>query len=469
LEEDMKGKSTASWVLALTSVASLMVALDATVVATALSSIRQHLGATITQLEWTTNAYSLSFAVLLMSGAALGDRFGRRTVFALGLGVFSAASAACALSPDVGWLIAMRAVQGVGAALVMPNALALLGEAYPPERRGWALGVFAGVTGLAVLGGPVVGGAITQGIAWQWIFWLNVPIGVVAIILSVLRIRDSRGFDTALDIPGLLLVTGAGLGLVWGLVRGNSAGWGSFEVLSALIGGAALTVGFVLWELRASAPMLPMRFFRSRAFSAGNASVFLLHTSLFGAVFFMAQFQQVSLGQGPLASGLRLLPWTGTLFVVAPKAGELVDRIGERPLIVAGLLLQGIGFGWISLIASPSIDYVSMVAPMVIAGAGVSMAYPAVQKVVVGAVAPRDIGKASGSYNTMRQLGGVFGVAILVAIFSGAGGFGSPQAFSDGFAPAMAIAALMSFGGTLTGMLLPAASLTIPAITEVAR
>jgi MFS family permease len=215
--------------------------------------------------------------------------------------------------------------------------------------------------------------------------------------------------------------------------------------------------------------MLPMRFFRSRAFSAGNASVFLLHTSLFGAVFFMAQFQQVALSQGPLASGLRLLPWTGTLFVVAPKAGELVDRIGERPLIITGLLMQGIGFGWISLIASPYMSYAAIVAPMVIAGAGVSMAYPAVQKVVVGAVAPRDIGKASGSYNTMRQLGGVFGVAILVAIFSGAGGFGSPQAFSDGFAPAMAVAALMSFGGTLAGMLLPATSMSIPAITEVAR
>ncbi len=460
----MKGKSIAGWVLALTSVASLMVALDATVVATALSSIRLHLGATIEQLEWTSNAYALSFAVLLMSGAAIGDRFGRRGVFAVGLAVFSAASAACALSPDVGWLIAMRTVQGVGAALVMPNALALLSEAYPPERSGWALGVFAGVTGLAVLGGPVVGGAITQGIAWQWIFWLNVPIGVVAIALSLVRVRESRGPDTRLDLLGLALVTGAGLGLVWGLVRGNSAGWASLEVLGTLIGGALLAVGFVLWERRTAVPMLPMRFFRSRAFSAGNASVFLLHTSLFGAVFFMAQFQQVALGQGPLDSGLRLLPWTGTLFVVAPKAGELVDRIGERPLIVTGLLMQAIGFGWISLIASPTMDYVSMVAPMVIAGAGVSMAYPAVQKVVVGAVGPRDIGKASGSYNTMRQLGGVFGVAILVAIFSGAGGFGSPRSFTDGFTPAMSVAAMMSFGGMFAGLLLPAMSVSVPSV-----
>ncbi len=349
----MKRRSSAAWVLGLTSVSSLMVTLDATVVATALSAIRQHLGATLGELEWTTNAYALSFAVLLMSGSAAGDRFGRRKVFVIGLGLFSIASAACAMTHDVSWLIAMRAVQGGGAALVMPNALALLSEAYPPARRGWALGVLAGVAGLGVVGGPVVGGAITQGAAWQWIFWINVPIGLIAVALSCARMAESRGQNTALDLPGLLLVSGAGLGIVWGLVRGNTVGWGSPEVLLTLVGGVVLAAGFVSWELRTVTPMLPMRLWRSRAFSAGNAAAFALQASLFGAVFFMAQFQQVALAQGPLHSGLRLLPWTGTVTLVAPRAGALVDRMGERPMVVVGLMLQAIGFAWISLIAAP--------------------------------------------------------------------------------------------------------------------
>ena len=464
----MKRRSSAAWVLGLTSVSSLMVTLDATVVATALSAIRQHLGATLGELEWTTNAYALSFAVLLMSGSAAGDRFGRRKVFVIGLGLFSIASAACAMAHDVSWLIAMRAVQGGGAALVMPNALALLSEAYPPARRGWALGVLAGVAGLGVVGGPVVGGAITQGAAWQWIFWINVPIGLIAVALSCARMAESRGQNTALDLPGLLLVSGAGLGIVWGLVRGNTVGWGSPEVLLTLVGGVVLAAGFVSWELRTVTPMLPMRLWRSRAFSAGNAAAFALQASLFGAVFFMAQFQQVALAQGPLHSGLRLLPWTGTVTLVAPRAGALVDRVGERPMVVVGLMLQAIGFAWISLIASPTMAYASMVAPMVIAGAGMSMVFPAVQKAVIGAAAADELGKASGTYNMVRQLGAVFGVAIVVAVFSATGGFASPQSFTDGFMPAMLVAAALSLGGSLAGWLLPATAARIPAISEAA-
>ena len=278
-----------------------------------------------------------------MTFAALGDRYGRRRLFAAGLTLFVLASAACAFAPNVGLLIAARAVQGAGAAMVMPLALALLSAAYPPERRGWALGIFVGVTGLAVLGGPVVGGAITQGIAWQWIFWLNVPIGVVVVPLVLSRIEESFGPRAALDVPGLALATGAALGLVWGLVRANSAGWASVEVLAALAGGVVLGAAFVAWELRAREPMLPMRLFRSRAFSSGNAATFLLHASLFGSVFFMAQFQQIALGQGPLDAGLRLLPWTATLFLIAPRAGALLDRLGERPLIALGLSMQAVG------------------------------------------------------------------------------------------------------------------------------
>src|SRR3954452_4506193 len=292
------------WVLVLTSLASLMVALDALVVTTALSTIRTDLHASIAALEWTVNAYSLSFAVLLMTAAALGDRFGRRRLFAAGLGLFVVASAACALAPGTGWLIAARALQGVGAAFVMPLSLALLSAAFPPERRPWAMGIFSAITGIAVLGGPLVGGAIAQGIAWEWIFWLNVPIGAAAIPLVLTRMAESRGPRSPLDLPGVALITGACLGVVWGLVRGNAAGWGSAEVRGALAAGAALGVAFVVRERAASAPMLPMTLFRSRAFSAGNAANGLMIASLFAAVFFMAQFLQAAEGYGPLGAGL---------------------------------------------------------------------------------------------------------------------------------------------------------------------
>jgi EmrB/QacA subfamily drug resistance transporter len=443
------------WVLVLTAVASLMVALDVTVVSTALSTIRLHLSASITQLEWTVNAYGLSFAVLLMTGAALGDRFGRRRLFVGGLGLFAAASAGCALSPSVDWLIAARAVQGVGAAVITPTSLALLVEAFPPERRGQALGLFGAITGLAVVGGPVVGGAVTQGLAWQWIFWLNVPIGLAAIPFVLRRMDESFGERSRIDTRGLALVTGAALGLVWGLVRGNTAGWGSAEVLGTLIGGAVLAALFVAWELRAPAPMLPMRLFRSRAFASGNAAGFMMFGALFSAVFFMAQFLQTSLGQSPFHAGLRLVPWTGTVVVVAPIAGALVDRIGERSLLVGGLLLQAAGFLWVALEARAGLPYSEMIAPLILAGTGISAAIPAVQNAVMSAVAPGEIGKASGTFGMMRQLGGAFGLAVAVAVFSGAGSYLSPGAFSDGFAPAIVVSASLSLLGAVAGAWLP--------------
>ena len=443
------------WALVLASAASFMVVLDLLVVATALSTIRRDLGASIGQLEWTVNAYTLTFAVLLMTAAAVGDRLGWRRVFAVGLGVFAAASAACALAPGVGALIAARAVQGAGAAMIMPLALALLNAAFPPQRRGWAMGIFGAVTALAAVVGPVLGGAITQGLAWQWIFWLNVPLALLAIPLALRRLTESHGPQAPLDLPGLALASGASLGLVWGLVRGTSAGWGSPEVAGTLAAGAVLAVAFAGWESRARAPMLPMRLFASRAFSAGNAAIFFLNASLTGAVFFTAQFLQVSLGQDPLAAGIRLLPWGLAPFLIAPRAGKLADRIGERPLIVCGLLLQAAGLAWIAAVAAPGLAYSAMLAPMILSGAGFAMALPAVTKAVVGSVPPADIGKASGAYSTMRQLGGAFGVAILAAVFAGSGSYASAAAFSDGFAPATAAAAGLAVAGVLAALGLP--------------
>ncbi|MGA8335993.1 MAG: MFS transporter [Solirubrobacteraceae bacterium] len=463
------------WVLIVASVASLMVALDALVVTTALPTIRVHLGASIEELEWTVNAYTLSFAVLLMTGAVLGDRFGRRRLFAAGLAIFSLASAACALAPNVGLLIAARAVQGVGAALVMPLGMTLLTAAYPAQQRARALGIFSGITGLAVLGGPVIGGAITQGIAWQWIFWINVPIGLLTIPVVLRRVDESYGPRSAPDVVGLALVTGAALGLVWGLVRGNSAGWGSVEVIAALAVGALLAVVFVLWERRTAAPMLPMGLFASRPFSSGNAGIFFMCTALYGAVFFMAQFLQIAQHHGPLDAGIRLLPWTATLFIVAPITGARISRVGERPFAVGGLLLQAAGMGWVALIAGPDVDYWRLVAPLVIAGCGVSMAMPALQNAVVSSVPPQSIGKASGTFNMLRQLGGVFGIAALVAVFTGSGGYASPQLFSDGFTTAIAVAAGLSLAGAVASIGLPraerraqVATVSAPSVSEMA-
>jgi EmrB/QacA subfamily drug resistance transporter len=347
-------------------------------------------------------------------------------------------------------------MQGAGAALVMPLAMALLSAAFPPEERAKALGLFSGLTGLALITGPVVGGVIAEGLAWQWIFWLNVPIGLIAIPLARRHIPESFGPGTAVDNPGVALVTGAALALAWGLMRANGAGWTSLEVVGALAAGLLLALAFVAWELRAAHPMVPMRLFRSRAFSSGIAACFAFSASLYGTLFLLPQFLQTAQGQGPLGAGLQLLPWTATLFVVAPIAGGLVNRLGERPLVVAGLTLQAIGMAWVALIAAPDLPYAMLIAPLVLAGAGVSMAMPAAQNAVLSSVAAAEIGKASGTYNMFRFLGGVFGIALVVTVFAAAGHVGSPQAFGLGFAPAIGVAALLSLVGALAGLWQPA-------------
>ena len=430
-------KTSTGWVVGLTSVASLMVALDLLVVSTALSTIRDDLGTSIELLQWTVTAYGLAFACLLMTGAALGDRFGRRRVFTCGLAVFATASAACALAPGIGWLIAARAVQGVGAALVLPLAVSLLSAAVPPERRGRALGVFEGVTGLATIAGPLVGGSLAQTVGWEWIFWINVPLAALVIPLARRRIPESHGPDTAVDTRGLLLVTGAGFGLVWALVRGNEAGWTSPGVLAALLVGLALAAVFLGWERRHPDPMLPLGLFRSRAFSAGTAASFLGFAALYGSVFFLAQFLQTGLGHTPLEAGVRLIPWTATLLVVAPVAGMLADRVGDRPVLTVGLALQAAGLVWLGLIATPDLSYATLVAPLVLGGIGASMAIPVVQNTVLSGVTPEALGKASGVNNTTQELGGAFGVAVLVAVFTSAGSHATAAAFATGFATAM--------------------------------
>ena len=445
-----------NWTLGVTALASFMMALDALIVTTAFATIRADFNATVATLQWAVNAYNLSFAVLLLTGAALGDRFGRRRLFAAGIALFALASMACALSDGAVSLIAARFVQGAGAALVMPIGMAMLSAAFAKEERARALGIFSGVTGFALIVGPAIGGLICQTLGWRWVFWINLPIGMVAIALTFARLRESFGPRAALDIPGLTTVAGAALAIMWGLLRGNISGWTSGEVLGAFAAGVLFAAMFVIREWRAHAPMVPMRLFGAPAFSAGVAASFLFYAAMYGVLFLLPQFLQTVLGFGPLDAGLRLLPWTATLFVTAPVAGALVNRFGERSLVATGLLMQTIGLGWIATIAAPGVGYSALVAPLVLAGTGVSMAMPAAQNAILSSVAVTEMGKASGIFNMARFLGGMFGIAVMVAAFSANGAAHSVAGFGRGFTSAITVAAALSLLGAFAGLALPA-------------
>jgi EmrB/QacA subfamily drug resistance transporter len=341
-------------------------------------------------------------------------------------------------------------------------ALTLISAAFPPEQRGRVLGLFSGVTGLATFSGPFIGGLVAEGLAWQWIFWINIPIGVIAILLVLARIDEGFGPNNRLDLGGLVLVTGGAFGLVWGLVRGSGAGWGSVEVIASLTAGLLLVLAFIGWERRAPAPMLPLRFFRIRAFTTANTANFCLYASLYGTLFFLAQYLQKGLGYGPFDAGLRLMPWTATLMVCAPIAGSLADRLGERRFMVGGLLLQTIGMGWLALVAEADTPYAGLLAPLIVSGCGISMGMPAAQKSVVSAVALREIGQASGAITMLRIFGGVFGIALLSAVFAGSGGYASAREFTDGFTSAIDVAAALALIGAAVALGMPGRRAKVP-------
>ena len=422
----MTAKSRTAWTFAVTSAALFMASLDNLVVTTALPSIRAHLHASLQGLQWTVNAYTLTFAVLLLTGATLGERYGRRRMFVIGLSLFTAGSAAAALAPGIGALVAARAVQGVGAAMVIPLPLTLLSAAVPPQRRGLAIAI-----------GPLVGGAVVEGASWQWIFWLNVPIGIVLLPIARARLTESHGPSTSLDLPGLVLASVGLLGIVLGVVRGNDHGWTSGTVLPPIVIGALLVAAFVAWELRAREPMLPMHLFRSRSFTLTNVASLLMFFGMFGSIFLLAQFLQVVQHYSPLQAGLRTLPWTGMPVFIAPVAGALSDRIGGRPLLVTGLALQAIGLGWLAAVVSPTVAYTTMVPAFVIAGVGMSLFFAPVANVVLSSVRRDQEGIASGASNAIRELGGVFGIAVLGAVFSAHGSYLSGTAFVSGLVPAV--------------------------------
>jgi EmrB/QacA subfamily drug resistance transporter len=446
------------WTFAIVSIALFMVVLDNLVVTTALPSIRADLGATIQSLEWTVNAYTLSFAVLLLTGAALGDRFGRRRVFSIGLVVFTAASAAAALSPTTAVLIAARAVQGAGAAAVLPLTLTLLSEAFPAGRRGLVIGLWSGISGLGVAIGPLVGGAVVAGISWHWIFWLNVPIGLVLAPLAARRLTESHGPARELDVAGLVLGGLGLLGVVYGIVRGNELGWTSAPILTAIAAGAALLAAFGAWELRAPHPMLPLRFFRSRTFAAANGVGFVMYFGVFGSIFLLAPFLQVTQGLSPLEAGIRILPWTMMPMFVAPIAGALTERIGARPLMATGLALQSGALAWLAAVSSPTVPYAELILPFAMAGTGMALVFAPSANAVLGSVLPKEAGQASGATNAIRELGGVMGVAVLASVFSSHGSYASPQAYSDGMTAAVWVGAAVLVAGALVALLIPRAA-----------
>ncbi len=444
------------WVLGLTSIAYFMVVLDSLVVVTALPRMQQDLHAGVAALQWTVNSYGIAFAAGIITAAALGDRFGRRRVFTLGLALFTLSSAACALAPGAAALIVARTVQGLGAAVVLPLSLTILTAAFPPQRRGLIVGIYGGLAGLAVAAGPLVGGVVTESLDWHWIFWLNVPIGLAAAALGVRLLPESHGAAQRLDLPGAALVTGGVVALVWSLVRANGVGWPSLQTAGTLLAGAALLLAFVWWQRRVPAPLVPMGLFRGRVFAAGTVTTFLMSGATFAAAFLITQEFQFARGYSPLSAGLRLLPFFATPMVISPFAGAISDRIGRRPIMVTGLALQALGFAWVAARGSLHTSWVELVVALLVAGAGISMALPTVPTAVLNAVPAAQLGKASGINYMAQRFGAVFAVAIGSAVFSACGHLGSPAAVTAGFRPALWSTVVFAAAAAVAALAIPA-------------
>ena len=438
--------------LVLVSVGLFMVVLDNLIVSVALPSIHRDLGASMQSLEWTVNAYVLAYAVLLLTGAALGDRFGRKRMFISGIVLFTAASAGSALAPDTGILVATRALQGVGAAIVTPLTLTLLADSFPADNRGLALGVWSGISGIAVALGPLVGGAVIQLSSWHWIFWINVPVGLALAPTAARMLHESHGPERGLDLPGLALASSGLFGLVFGLIRAQTIGWGAPEVVVSLTVGVVLIVGFVLQELHTPDPMLPMEFFRRRSFTVTNVVSLSMYFGMFGSIFFMSQYLQNVLGNTPLEAGLKLLVWTGAIMLVSPAAGYFSERYGSRTFMVTGLALQAIALGWLASEASVDQSYASMLVPFVFGGSGMALVFAPAASAVLASVRTDQAGQASGATNAIRELGGVLGIAVLSTVFSNHGSYASPQAFVNGLQPTMWVGAAVLVVGALVAL-----------------
>ncbi|NNC13273.1 MFS transporter [Planctomonas sp. JC2975] len=438
------------------SLPMFMATLDNLVVTNALPRIAMDLKASIEELQWVVNAYSLSFATFILLAVALGDRLGRRTVFVVGLGVFTLASAAAALATSPGELIMFRAIQGAGAAAVMPLSLTLLAGSVSERIRPAAIGIWGGISGLGVALGPLIGGAIVQGWNWQAIFWINVPVGIIALPLALLALPNSFGARLRADVLGVVLVGVGVFAVVFGIVRGNDAGWDSGEVLAALIGGGVLLLGFVWWESRATAPLLPLGLFRNRSFSVANLVGVTFSFGIFGAVFILIQFLQVVQGHTALEAGLMTMPWTLAPMVIAPLTGAvIVPRFGTRLPIVVGLVFQAVAMFWLAAVIAPDEPYSAMVAPFLLAGIGMGLVFAPSSTAVLAGFGEKDHAKASGTNATLREIGVSLGVAVLTAVFMGAGGTLTPTGYVSAAIPAVIVGASVLAGAAVIALFLP--------------
>jgi EmrB/QacA subfamily drug resistance transporter len=438
------------------SVPMFMATLDNLVVTSALPVLGRELDASIEQLQWFVNAYTLSFAAFMLLAVALGDRYGRRTVFLAGVGVFTAASALCAVALDPGMLIAARAVQGVGAAALMPLSLTLLVGSVSARFRPLAIGIWGGVAGLGVATGPLIGGAVIQGFSWEAIFWLNVPIGILTVPLVLLALPNSFGARLRADVVGVLLAGLGVLGVVYGIVRANDSGWSSAEVVGALAAGAVLLVVFVLWERRVPNPLLPLRLFRDRSFTVANIVGLTFSFGIFGSVFILIQYLQIVGGATPLEAGVMTMPWTLAPMVIAPLAGIIAPRVGTRLLIVTGLELQAVGVAWLAAVMSTTLDYGALVPAFVFAGVGMGLVFAPSSTAVLANMTADDNAKASGTNSTLREIGVALGIAVLTAVFTGAGGSFTPDGYVDAAIPAIAVGAAALALAAVAALFLPA-------------
>ncbi|CAN5319277.1 MFS transporter [soil metagenome] len=423
------------------SLPMFMSTLDNLVMTNALPTIRLDLNASVEELQWFVNAYTLSFASFILMAAALGDRFGRRTVFVAGIVVFTLASVFSALSTEPWMLIIGRAVQGFGAAAIMPLSLTLLVGSVSTRLRPLAIGIWGGISGLGVALGPLIGGAVVEGISWEAIFWINVPVGIIAVPLALAALPNTFGAKVRADIVGLLLVAVGVLGLVFGIVRGNDAGWGSLEVMGSLGLGAVLIAAFIWWENRSPAPLLPLRLFRDRSFSVANIVGLTFSFGIFGAIFILIQYLQVVQGYTPLQAGVATMPWTIAPMFIAPLAGFIAPRVGTRILIIIGLALEAVALAWLGLTMTATTPYLEMLPAFAIAGIGMGLVFAPLSTAVLATMKQDDHAKASGTNSTLREVGVALGIAVLTAVFVGAGGSLTPTGYVDAAIPAVLVGA----------------------------
>ena len=410
------------WTLGAMCFALFMIMLDNTVVNVALPSIQKDLGASISGLEWTVNAYTLTFAVLLVTGGRLGDLFGRRAMFLFGVVTFGASSAFIGASQSEAWLVAGRAIQGIGAAFMMPATLSIISNVFPPHERGKAIGTWAGVSALALAIGPVVGGFLVENVSWQSIFFLNVPVAALAVVVTLFAAPESRDESAtqSVDLPGVATITIGLAALVLALVEGNGWGWGSGRIIALLSVAAVGLVGFAVAETRVANPMVDFRFFRSTSFLGANIVAFIVSFAMLAMFFFLALYMQNVRGYSPLQAGVRFLPSTAVIILAGPVAGRLSDRIGPRPLMALGLTLTAISLFWQGHLAVDT-SYAFLAGAFVLMGLGMGLIMSPMSTAAMNAVDATKAGVASGVLSMSRMVGGTFGVAVMGALISGLG------------------------------------------------